>query len=250
MIGTALPLMAAAALQPQDTMPVTPSPTAAESNSVVDETPPKTDARQVERSAPRPNVKRQTSRWFVRVGALGAFYNSSARIATGGSVIPGASAHATDSKTIIFDIGYDISDDVAVMFMGGIPPTANVMGRGTVASAGKLGKVRFGPAILTGVYRLPEWHGFRPYVGAGVAHLFILKEYDGSVKGLKVRDDWGPVLQAGVEYRLTRKWELFADYKRVGLSVPAKGYLGGEPVRARVTLNPDLFSAGIKFHFG
>jgi outer membrane protein len=123
------------------------------------------------------------------------------------------------------------------------------VGRGTVSSFGKLGKVRFGPAVATVVYRLPEWHGLRPYVGAGIAHLFILKEYDGSVTDLKVGDDWGFVLQTGVEYRLSRKWALFADYKHVGLSVPAAGYLAGEPIRAQVKLNPNLFSAGIKFHF-
>jgi outer membrane protein len=58
------------------------------------------------------------------------------------------------------------------------------------------------------------------------------------------------VLQAGVEYRLSRKWELFADYKHIWLNVHAEGFLAGEPVRARVALNPDLISTGIKFHFG
>ena len=203
----------------------------------------------VEAAHDRESAPKKTSRWFVRVGALGAFYNAGARIALDGKVIPGGTARVTDSKTLIFDIGYDLSDDWSLMVMGGIPPTAKVIGQGGVASFGELGKVRFGPAIVTAVYRLPEWHGFRPYVGAGVAHLFILKEYDRAVTQLKVHDDTGFVVQAGVEYRLSRKWELFADYKHVGLHVHADGYLAGEPVRARVTLNPDLVSTGIKFHF-
>lgn len=233
MVVTALPMMAARALQ---------LPSAGlEPTSL-----PPTD---LEISAPAPQSPSRKSRWFVRAGALGAFYNSGARIALDGNVIPGGTARVTDSKTLIFDIGYDLSDDWSVMVMGGIPPTAKVIGQGSVASFGELGKVRFGPAIVTAVYRLPEWHGFRPYVGAGGAHLFILKEYDRSVTQLKVHDDTGFVVQAGVEYRLSRKWELFADYKHVGLKVRADGYLAGEPVRARVTLNPDLFSTGIKFHF-
>ena len=155
----------------------------------------------------------------------------------------------TDSATVAVDVGYDLSDNVSVMLMGGIPPSADVIGKGSVSSFGKLGHVRFGPAILTAVYRLPARHGFRPYVGAGAAHLFILKEEDGSVTELKVHDHNGFVLQSGVDYRLNRQWELFADYKHTWLSVHATGFLAGEPVRARVRLNPDLISAGVKFHF-
>lgn len=189
-------------------------------------------------------------RWFIRVGALRALYDSGATISNDRGIIPRASAGVTDSDTVIFDLGYDVSDRFALMFMGGIPPTAKVIGRGSVASFAELGKVRFGPAILSGVYRLPAWHSVRPYAGIGGAHLFILKAYDGSVAGLKVYDSWGFAVQGGAEYRLSRKLGLFADYKHVWLKVNAKGFLAGEPVRARVTLDPDLVSAGIKFHFG
>jgi outer membrane protein len=176
-------------------------------------------------------------------------YNSSARITTNGAVIPASTAGVTDSTTVTFDVGYDLSDDVSVMLMGGIPPSADVIGKGSVSSFGKLGHVRFGPAVVTAVYRLPAWRRFRPYVGAGGAHLFILKTEDGSVRDLKVRDHDGFVLQAGVEYRLSRNFEIYADYKRIWLNVHARGVLADAPVRAKVTLNPDLISAGVKFHF-
>ena len=135
------------------------------------------------------------------------------------------------------------------MFTGRIPPSADVIGEGSVAPFGKLGHVRFGPVILTAIYRLPAWNGMRPYAGVGAAHLFILKTADGAVDGLKVDDHNGPVVQAGVEYRLNRRWEVFADYKHIWLSVHAKGYLANEPIRAKVTLDPDLISAGVKFRF-
>jgi outer membrane protein len=109
--------------------------------------------------------------------------------------------------------------------------------------------VRFGSAILTAVYRFRDWHGLRPCVGAGGAHPFILKADDRSLKDLEVKDGNGFVVQAGVQYRLSRKWELFADYKHIWLSVHATGVLAGEPIRAKVTPNPDLMSVGIKFHF-
>ena len=43
------------------------------------------------------------------------------------------------------------------------------------------------------------------------------------------------------KYRLAKKWELFADYKKVWLAVDAKGLLsGGVPVTARVKLDPSF----------
>ena len=235
MIGTALVSTAVNIMQARDV--IAPPPTSIASGVATAD-------------ASADNVPNKTSRWFVRLGVLRALYDSGARIATNGSLIPDSSAGVTDSITINVDGGYDLSDDVAVMFMGGIPPSADVIGRGSIALFGRLGRVRFGPAILSSVYRLPQWHGLRPYGGAGIAHLFILKAHDGSVTQLKVHDNWGFVLQAGLEYRLSRKWELFADYKHIWLNVRAEGFLAGEAVRARVTLDPDLISAGIKFHFG
>jgi outer membrane protein len=255
MIGTALPLMAAGLLQAQDATLVTPPQIAREGAQVASLADERSDpsavttAEFVEPTAAIDIEAKKASRWFVRVGGLHALYNSHARIASNGARIEGSSARVTDSTTLTFDIGYDVSDNVSVMVMGGIPPTVDVIGEGTVSGYGKFGSVRFGPAVLTAVYRLPVWHGFRPYVGAGGAHLFILESHDGAVKNLKVHDNNGFVLQAGLEYRLNRKWDLFVDYKRVWLNVKAEGELAGTPVRARVTLDPDIISAGVKFHF-
>jgi outer membrane protein len=192
----------------------------------------------------------RTSRWFVRAGVIRAMYNSSAKIAIGGAALRDASAGVTDSNTVTFDAGYDVSDRVAVMFMVGVPPRASVPGQGSVAAFGKLGSVLFGPAVLTAVYRLPEWHGFRPYFGGGGEHLFILNEFDGAVKHLRANDAWGSAVQVGVEHRLNRKWEVYADYKHLWLSVDAKGQLGGQPVKASVKLNPDVISVGVKLNLG
>ncbi len=226
--------MFAGLLQAQDTVPPSPSPIAtgtAQVATLVD------------------SGSKTESRWFARLGVLGALYNAHATIATNGSVIPGATARVTDNVTLMFDIGYDLSDRFAVMLMGGIPPRPAVIGQGSVSSFGTLGSVLYGPIFLTGVYRLPEWRGFRPYVGAGVARAIILRNHDGAVTQLKVHDNWGPALQAGVEYRLKSGPELFVDYKRLWLYVDADGRLANAPVRARVTLDPDLISVGVKFHF-
>jgi outer membrane protein len=134
--------------------------------------------------------------------------------------------------------------------MVGVPPTPTVTGQGTVTSLGALGRVRYGPAILTAGYRVPTGGAFRPYVGTGAAYAIIVKNHDAAVSQLDVHNNWGFVLQGGAEYRLNRTWDVFADFKQLWLAVDADGLLaGGVPVKARVTLNPFLVSAGIKFRF-
>lgn len=188
--------------------------------------------------------------WFVRVGALEAIYNSSATIATSTGVVPGASASVTNSTTVLFEIGYDPSPNTYIMLMAGIPPKPDLNGTGTVGQLGKLGTVRYGPAILTAGYRIPIPGKLQPYVGAGVAYAIILDNYDGAVSSLSVHNNFGYALQTGVEYAITQKWQAFVDLKQLWLSVNADGLLGGViPISAKVKLDPTIVSAGVKFRF-
>src|SRR5262249_6342916 len=77
-----------------------------------------------------PIAPKKEPHWFGRIGILGALYNSGATIAAGGNVIPGASARVTNNVTVTFDLGYDITDNLAVMFTAGVPPRPEVIGEG------------------------------------------------------------------------------------------------------------------------
>jgi outer membrane protein len=190
------------------------------------------------------------SPWFARIAGLGAFYHSSAEIATNGQLLPGASANVTDNSTLTVDVGYDITHDVSALLMVGVPPRPLINGRGTVAALGQLGQVRYGPVILTGRYSLRKWGAFRPYAGTGVAYAIILKNHDAAVSQLDVHNHFGFALQAGAEYGVGGSWEIFADFKQLWLAVNAHGSLaGGLPVKAHVTLNPSLVSAGVKVRY-
>ncbi len=189
-------------------------------------------------------------RWFARIGIVGAAYHPGASIATNGQPIPGATATVSSNLTTTFEVGYDVTKNITASMCFGFPPKPHITGQGTVAPLGTLGKVRYGPAIFTGYYRFPKVAGFRPYAGAGAAYAIILKEFDAAVTQLKVHNNWGFVMQGGVERELNQKLDLFVDFKQVWLSVNAQGFLsGGAPVRARVKLDPSLISVGLKFHF-
>jgi outer membrane protein len=105
------------------------------------------------------------------------------------------------------------------------------------------------PVFFTGYYRFPKAGRFRPYIGGGAAYAMILKEFDGSVTELDVHNNWGSVLQGGMESELHKKLNLFVDFKEAWLAVDATGQLSGNvPVKARVKLNPSLVSVGIRFN--
>ena len=190
------------------------------------------------------------SRCFSRLGVLAVPYHSTATIATNGQLLSGGTAKASNNMTLTFDLGCEITKNFSVSVTTGIPPKPHITGEGAAASLGMLGKVRYGPAFFTGYYRFPKLGQFRPYLGGGAAYAMIFKEFDGSVKNLQVHNNWGSVLQGGVEYELNSKYTLFLDFKEVWLAVNAHGVLSdGTNVKARVKLNPSLFTVGIKFHF-
>lgn len=189
-------------------------------------------------------------RWFTRFGVLVAPYHSSATIATNGQPLSGGTAKVSNNMSVTFDVGYELTKNISVSMMSGIPVKPHVTGEGAAASLGVLGKVRYGPAIFTGYYRFPKTGRFRPYIGGGAAYAIILKEFDGSVKDLKVDNNWGSVVQGGAEYEVNSKYTLFVDFKEVWLAVNAHGVLSdGTAVKARVKLDPSMVTVGIKFHF-
>ena len=110
--------------------------------------------------------------------------------------------------------------------------------------------MRYGPAILSGLFKVRRFGLFQPYAGVGAAYAIILKDHDGSVSDLHVRNNFGFVFQAGAEYRVARNWSVFADFKEVGLAVDAHGLIASVArVTAHVKLNPSLVSSGFKYRF-
>jgi outer membrane protein len=187
--------------------------------------------------------------WFERFGGLSALYHSSANVSTPAGLIPGASANVGDSTTVILEWGYDPTPSTYIMLMGGYPPDPKISARGSIASIGELGAVTYGPAVLTAGYRVPVSWKAQPYFGAGLSYAVILGAHDAALSHLEVHNNLGYALQAGVEYPITKRWEVFLDVKQLWLSVNADGMLGGTaPVTARVTLNPTLISVGFKLH--
>ena len=80
---------------------------------------------------------------------LAAIYHSSATIATPPGVLPGATVTLDNNVTVGFDAGYDLNKHLTAALALGIPPKPTITGEGTVTALGALGRVRYGPAIVT-----------------------------------------------------------------------------------------------------
>lgn len=205
--------------------------------------------------------------WYVRLGLLAAFPDTSASFTLGGAPFVGGDATSNDNYTLGFDVGYFFTPNIAISLAAGIPPTLKLYGAGTIepalAAAGLdnyLGSVLWGPAMLTGHYHFTNFGPFQPYIGAGVAYAIIFKNNDNTLVDLDVKNNFGFVLQGGFDYMLTRNWGLFLDVKYVWLETDATANvitspasiaagLAGLPVTAHVKLDPWVVFTGITYRF-
>jgi len=182
-----------------------------------------------------------TSPWTVRLGPAHVGFSTQADVSVGGNPVPGGDASASSSTTLGIELAYDVSDRLTARFLAGIPPETTLSGKGSLASAGQLGKVTYAPAVLSLTWKLLNDGPVRPYVGAGINYTIVTRNRDAFIKDLDTRSAWGTVLQAGVEFPIDPTWSVSLDARKIFLKTKATGTLpalGGAPTRADVRLNP------------
>ncbi|MFG1244369.1 OmpW/AlkL family protein [Xanthobacter versatilis] len=190
-----------------------------------------------------------SSPWFIRLGAAGVFFDSSASLKLAAQPVPGASAVADDNYTAMFEVGWYLNKNISFSITGGYPPTSSLHGVGTAAPFGVIGEATYGPAVLAAQYHFTDFGNFQPYVGGGLTYAIIFNSIDGAVTGLKVTGAPGLAVHAGFDYMIDRHWGLFVDVKKLWLTVDAAGSLLGLPVTADVKLDPVVASTGVTYRF-
>ena len=194
-------------------------------------------------TAPQPPTG-QKSGPYVHLGPGGLLFDAKAHVYSGGVVLPGASVRIPGNATLITEIGYRWRK-LGVSLTGGIPPLATVKGAGTLASLGDLGKIRYGPMVLTAHYHFGGLGRWEPYVGGGPVFLLIFDNRDGAVSRLRVDNHWGAAVQAGVDYKVAPRLSLYLDVKKAALKTNATAVLSGAPIQANIRLNPAVVSGGL-----
>lgn len=190
---------------------------------------------------------------FIRGGLAYADFHASGTVAINGQQLPGASATVRHNTGFAFETGYFLTPNWAVALTLGAPPTAKIYGAGTLESAGKLAEATYGPAVLALQYHFPLRSRFHPYVGLGVNYTLITQTSDAAIRHVHVDNGTGVALQAGVEYRLNRRFALFVDAKKIWVGVDARGLAatpaGYLPATSHLTLNPVIWNMGVSYHF-
>lgn len=182
-----------------------------------------------------------TSPWTFRLGPAHVGFSTQADVRVNGNLVPDGDAKASGNTTLGFELSYDFDERWTGRLLAGIPPTTTLSGAGSLSSAGTLGKVTYGPAVLSATYKLLDSGPVRPYVGAGVNYTIVFKSEDGFISSLDARSAWGSVLQIGAEMPLDARWTVALDARKIFLKTRATGTLpamGGAAAHADVKLDP------------
>lgn len=188
-------------------------------------------------------------RWAVSVNATHVFVKEAASdITLAGGPLPGADVSIGNATSVVADVGYFITPNLAANLFFGIPATAAIDGAGSVEPLGTLARVDYGPVILSGQYHF-DFGPVHPYVGVGAARVLFMNVRDGALADFSIEDRWAPAAQAGLRVELGEAWMLNADVRYVPFSTRAAGSLSGAPVQARFEIDPILASAGLAYRF-
>ena len=192
------------------------------------------------------------SPWRVYVGAAQVHFVPDAVVTAGGQVVPGGQAAASGNRALAFGVVYAFTPELSAELALGLPPTTTLSGAGTLASAGTLGRVTYGPAVLSLRHALPALGPLQPYVGLGVNYTLVLRSEDAFVQQLDVRSAWGGVAQLGATLPLGGPWSLSLDAKKVWAKTVATGTLpalGGVATRSEVRLDPLISTLSLSYRY-
>lgn len=194
----------------------------------------------------------QEKNFILKTGPVFIGFDTNTTLNVGGGLVPGANARAKDNVALGVEVVYLLNPTWGVSLTLGTPPTTTLVGKGGPVDGLVLGKVTYGPAVLSMNYRFNNLGTVTPYIGAGVNYTAVLSEKDGTVAHLKVKSAWGTVLQAGFEVPVNQDWGFFFDVKKIFLKTTATGTVpafGGAPASANIRLDPTLVNLGASYRF-
>jgi outer membrane protein len=194
----------------------------------------------------------QTSPWTVRLGAAHIGFSTQADVQVNGTLVPGADASASSNTTLGLELSYDITPQWTGRFLIGVPPTTTLTGTGALNGTGTLGKVNYGPAVLSATYTVWDSGPVRPYIGAGLNYTMVFKSKDGFITHLDAKSAFGTVVEIGADIPLAGGWSIGFDARKIFLKTRADGVLpafGGAAAHADVRLDPLVVFASIGKRF-
>ena len=108
----------------------------------------------------------------------------------------------------------------------------------------------FPPRLYSSII-LNSFSGVKPYIGAGVNYsVFFGEGAESGYKNLKIDNQFGWALQAGVDIGIGRNWYLNLDVKKIFLETTAHVEAGLSPISVDAQIDPWVFGLGVGYRFG
>jgi len=181
--------------------------------------------------------------WFVHAGVTGVLFDSSLNSTT----VPGnTGAYVTNNITGTLEAGRYIQGGFAVALSAGIPPTNELHALFPGPTDVQIGTATYGSIMALAQYHFNRSGQFSPYLGAGVAYNVTFSTTAlAPATTVSIDNGFAPVLQAGVDFKVSDHFTVFGDVKKEFYSTTVHTNLGN----ANVKLDPWIVSAGIGFTF-
>ena len=163
-------------------------------------------------------------------------------------VPPGADAEVVNASTVLVTYERLLTPNIGVEFVLGWPPKIKAKATGSVAFLGDVLTARnISPVLLLNYHFMPT-EPFRPYVGIGVNYTRFVDIESTLASDVKMSDSTGLAIQAGVEYRLNKDWELFASIAKIDVKSKVVA-VGANVLTATVDFRPITYTAGVTRRF-
>jgi outer membrane protein len=199
----------------------------------------------------------------LRVNAVHANPDvASSRIKEDGSTIRRSGINVKSDTQLGFGVTYMVVHRFGIEVSASTPYTHkirerfNVSGWGWDADEYALGKTRrLSPAVTGQYFFLNPKSKFQPYAGLGLAYTMFYNEKASSDRrnfgDLKLKNSLGVVAQVGLDYRIGDSLILNSSLSKMGMSTTVKyrDFDTGEQYKARVDIDPWVYSLGLGFRF-
>ena len=181
---------------------------------------------------------------FFRVGASRIKLADEGKVFIDGVLNPGAGYSTPERYVASAEIGHFISREIAVSFSATTPATTQNIPAGSLAGLPNLGNDSFSIFSLAGTFHPLRGRVVSPYLGWGVALQKTWSTEDRLATNLQVNDAFGPMVQGGLEFDLSRRLGVFADVKKAFYTANASGDLGPSHITAKAKLDPFILQVG------
>ncbi|MEY8848685.1 OmpW family protein [Psychroserpens sp. XS_ASV72] len=91
-------------------------------------------------------------------------------------------------------------------------------------------------------------NNFKPYIGAGINYTSFFNEDPGDLDSIEYKNQVGYVLQAGIDYKISDKWFINLDFRKMYLKTEVTGNNDSDN-SSEVNVDPLIlgFGVGMKF---